>query len=42
LLETWEAVPPCFITSSSKKEGKDEVLGYIDQINQQINFKVIA
>ncbi len=30
----WEATPPYFITSSSKSLGKEEVLGYIDEINQ--------
>lgn len=41
LLETWESLPPYFITSSSKKEGQEEVLGYIDQINQQLNYNTI-
>ncbi|MBC2838975.1 ribosome biogenesis GTP-binding protein YihA/YsxC [Robiginitalea sp. SC105] len=30
----WEDVPPYFVTSSLKGEGKDEVLGYIDGINR--------
>lgn len=34
LLETWEELPPIFITSSEKKQGRDEVLDYIGQINQ--------
>lgn len=35
LLEgVWEEAPPCFITSSSKHMGKDELLGYIDDINK--------
>jgi GTP-binding protein len=32
LLEEWEELPPHFITSAEKKEGKDEVLEYIDNI----------
>ena len=32
LLETWENLPPIFITSSEKKVGKEEVLGYIENI----------
>ena len=33
LLETWEDVPNYFITSSSKDIGKDDVLGYINELN---------
>lgn len=36
LLETWESLPPFFITSSSKSLGADEVLAYIDEINQSL------
>ena len=37
LLETaWEEVPPYFITSSSKRLGKEELLQYIGEINNQI------
>lgn len=32
-LETWEAMPKYFITSSSKDIGKDDVLNYIDTLN---------
>lgn len=32
----WEEMPPYFVTSSSKGIGKDEVLEYIDTINQDI------
>ncbi|GGB82437.1 putative GTP-binding protein EngB [Flavobacterium suaedae] len=32
----WEEMPPYFVTSSSKGIGKDEVLEYIDAINQDI------
>lgn len=30
----WEETPPYFVTSSSSGDGKDELLGYIDQINK--------
>ena len=33
LSESWEEMPPYFITSSEKKTGRDEVLDYIEQIN---------
>jgi len=36
LLETWEEMPNHFITSSSKGIGKDELLNYINQINQSL------
>jgi GTP-binding protein len=34
LLETWEELPPIFVTSAEKRQGRDEVLDYIDQINK--------
>ena len=36
LLETWEELPPIFLTSSEKKEGRNEVLDYIEQINEEL------
>lgn len=36
LFETWEELPPVFITSSEKGAGREEVLKYIEKINQQI------
>ena len=36
LLETWEEMPNYFITSSSKVIGQDEVLGYIQELNDNI------
>ena len=36
LLETWEELPPMFFTSSEKREGRDELLAYIDHINQEL------
>jgi len=37
LLETWEEMPNHFVTSSTKNIGKDEVLDYIRQINEELN-----
>ena len=36
LLETWEELPPIFITSSEKGQGRDELLGYIEEVNRGI------
>ena len=36
LLETWEEMPPYFVTSSEKGTGRDELLDYIDQINRSL------
>ena len=36
LSETWEELPPMFVTSSEKKQGRDEVLDYIEQINKEL------
>ena len=36
LRETWEELPPIFLTSSEKRQGRDEVLDYIEQINQSL------
>ena len=36
LSETWEELPPIFITSSDKKTGREEVLNYIEEINQSL------
>ena len=33
LAETWDEMPPMFLTSAEKKEGRDDVLNYIDRIN---------
>lgn len=32
----WEELPPIFLTSSEKGIGRDEILDYIDSINQEI------
>ena len=36
LLDTWETLPPYFITSSEKKTGRDEVLDYIGDILKEV------
>ena len=36
MLETWEEMPPSFITSAEKGQGRDEVLGYIESINKSL------
>ena len=36
MLQYWEEMPNYFITSSSSGMGKDEVLNYIDDINNQL------
>ena len=36
LEDRWETLPPYFITSAEKKEGKDEILDYIEQINRTL------
>ena len=38
LLKTWEDMPNYFITSSSKDIGKDDVLGYIDDLNENMDL----
>jgi len=39
LLETWEELPQIFITSTSEKKGRDEILNFIDQVNSELNNK---
>ena len=34
LHETWEELPPIFSTSSEKRQGREELLDYIDSINR--------
>lgn len=38
LKDTWEELPPYLITSSEKKTGRDEVLDYIEQIQNQLTI----
>lgn len=34
LLETWEELPPVFLTSSEDGRGREELLGYIEELNR--------
>jgi len=36
LLESWEELPPVFITSETKKKGRDEILDFIDETNARL------
>ena len=36
LLETWEELPPLFVTSAQNKQGRDELLDYIESINRDL------
>ena len=36
MLETWEEMPPFFITSAEKETGREEVLDYIEKINKSL------
>lgn len=35
MLETWEELPPCFITSAKTSKGKEELLSFIEELNNQ-------
>lgn len=37
LLKDWESLPPIFLTSSEDKRGKEDLLDYIEQINNSIS-----
>lgn len=39
LRETWEELPPIFKTSAEKGIGKEEILTYIDEINEQVKLQ---
>lgn len=36
LLESWEELPPILYSSSEKKEGREEILDYIESINKNL------
>jgi ribosome biogenesis GTP-binding protein ysxC len=36
LLETWEEFPPYFVTSAENRVGKEELINYIEAINEQV------
>jgi GTP-binding protein len=40
LLESWDELPPIFVTSSEKKVGRNEILDYITSINE--SFTALA
>ena len=37
MLEAWEEMPPYFVTSSERRTGREEVLSYIEQVNNDLN-----
>ena len=37
LAQTWEVLPPHFVTSSTRKAGKEDILDYIDSCFEQIS-----
>lgn len=36
LSQQWEELPPHFVTSAETRQGREEVLGYIEQINRDL------
>ena len=36
MLQYWEEMPKYFISSSADKTGKEEILNYIEEINQSL------
>lgn len=38
LLEDWEELPPIFVTSSETKQGRDEILDFIEQQNIELDI----
>ncbi|MDD7302939.1 MAG: ribosome biogenesis GTP-binding protein YihA/YsxC [Bacteroidaceae bacterium] len=42
LKKNWEELPPYFLTSSESRLGREEVLGYIEQINKQLKESLEA
>ena len=41
LQEEWEELPPYFITSSETRKGREELLDYISNINQELNKSLL-
>jgi GTP-binding protein len=37
LSETWEEIPQMFITSSAEKKGREEILDFIESVNNELN-----
>ena len=42
LLETWEELPPILLSSSETKDGREEILDYIQSINRQLRDERLA
>lgn len=42
LLETWEELPPILLSSSETKDGREEILDYIQSINRQLRDEQLA
>nr|NQU91087.1 YihA family ribosome biogenesis GTP-binding protein [Bacteroidota bacterium] len=42
LLESWEELPPCFVTSSNTGLGRDEILDFIDRTNGVFDASLIS
>jgi len=40
LLEMWEEIPPLFTESSETREGKEEILSYIDDLNKVLSSEI--
>ena len=36
LKESWEELPPYFMTSSEDRRGREELLAYIEEINESL------
>lgn len=36
LKETWEELPPVFVTSAENKQGAEEILNYIEEVNKSL------
>lgn len=41
MLETWESTPVAFITSAEKRLGRDELIGYIDELNRTVKLEPV-
>lgn len=42
LLETWEELPPILLSSSETKDGREDILDYIQSINRQLRDEQLA
>jgi len=40
LAEDWDPLPPHFVSSSETRQGRDELLNYIEEINREINNNI--